>query len=114
MPRFSLLLVSVWALFIAILSLIPGQDLPEIAIDHFDKIGHAVVYAILAIFIYRASVDHKLQTPILLALFIPMIYGVGIEYLQDILSQDRHADVYDVLANAFGAIVVSLITIMKR
>ncbi|NND78088.1 MAG: VanZ family protein [Flavobacteriales bacterium] len=114
MPKTFLFPTILWALVILALSLMPGKDLPSIDIDYIDKIGHAVVYGILAYLIYGTGVSFKIRTPILVAIIIPICYGILIELLQDYLSEDRFADIYDAIANAFGAIFVGMIQILRR
>ena len=114
MLRPFLLLSIVWGLIILALSLMPGRDLPDIEINYIDKIGHAAVYGILAFLIYKAGVSYKIATPILLCMIIPTVYGILMEWMQDLLSPDRIADLYDALANAFGAIIVGIAQVLRR
>lgn len=41
-------------------------------------------------------------------MFVAVVYGIVIEVLQSILTVSREADVYDVLANAIGALTAFL------
>jgi len=109
-----LILSFVWAAILAVLSLSSGQDLPKIDIDYFDKIGHFLVYAILTFFIYKAGIEAKLKSPLLIAVFLPCIYGVLMEILQGTFSEVRSPDIFDALANAFGAIFVATILFLRR
>ncbi len=91
-----------------------GKNLPSIEFDYIDKVGHFTVYAILAFFVYHAGVQAKYKAPILMAIVIPIVYGILLEFLQDQLSDVRHADFYDALFNAFGAIFVALVMFLRR
>lgn len=114
MPRIFLLFSVLWATVILVLSLMPGRDLPEININYIDKVGHAVVYGVFALLIYKTGVSYKIATPILVCMVIPIVYGILMELMQDLLSTDRFADVYDAAANAFGAIVVGFVQTLRR
>ena len=37
--------------------------------------------------------------------FLSLVYGIVIEILQHLFTDTRKADIFDVLANAFGALV---------
>jgi len=112
--RYSFFFSIIWAITIAVLSLIPGKNLPSVGIDYIDKVGHFVVYAILAFFIYHAAVNAKFKTPILWCIIIPILYGIIMEFLQGYLSEVRHADAYDALFNGLGAIFVGLTMFLRR
>ena len=114
MPQKELLFAIIWGGLILLLSLLPGSDLPDIEFDHIDKLGHAVVYGIFSFLIYKAAVAKKAFTPILLSLIISIVYGVFMEFLQGALSQDRHPEFSDMVANAFGAIFVAVVLIWRR
>ncbi len=49
--------------------------------------------------------------PIVISIIISFFFGIIIEILQDLFTENRHADLFDVLANLFGA-TLSVITIM--
>jgi glycopeptide antibiotics resistance protein len=47
--------------------------------------------------------------------FVPICYGIAIEWLQDIISNLRTSDGYDVLANVLGTIfAIIFINIIKN
>jgi len=74
----------------------------------FDKLAHALVFALLAFWltvglrkqsIYRR---HRIFAP-LLALVYSIAYGGAIEVTQELLLADRYGDWKDLLADAVGA-----------
>lgn len=101
-----------WALFIGILCGFPGKDIPHVSILElleFDKWIHAGVFFILVFLLSRAyqtsPVERFRHHAILFAFCIAVCYGGLLEILQATLFIDRSADVYDFIANSFGALV---------
>ncbi|MFD0860989.1 VanZ family protein [Sungkyunkwania multivorans] len=99
----------VCTLAIAVLSLVPGKDLPKINISFFDKIGHFVAYAALSFswglfFIFERSI-FSTRNAYIVASVSAIIYGAIMEFLQHFLVQSRTFDLYDILANSLGAAI---------
>jgi VanZ family protein len=100
-----------WAIVILILCGIPGRDIPHISfleLLSFDKFVHAGIFFVLAVLCIRGF---TLQTtfPLLqrnarwLALLICITYGGSLEIMQGTLFAERSADIFDFIANSFGA-----------
>lgn len=101
-----------WAVFILVLCLMPGRELPSLTIWEFDKIGHFGVYLILAVLMvygWRKQMSFSfLHTKVLLKiLLITSIYGFAVEVMQELFTTDRHFDILDALSNSTGAVVGS-------
>jgi VanZ family protein len=106
-----------WALVILILCGIPGRDIPHISfleLLSFDKWVHAGIFFVLALLAVRGfrlqqgSVTLKKNAAwFALAFCIP--YGGLLEIMQGTLFEERSADVYDFIANSFGAIMAVLL-----
>jgi len=107
------ILIFLWIIVILILSSISGDSLekvPKINIPHFDKIVHFGMYSILQyLFILKFS---KTTCKISASkfLFITSIfsvsYSISMEFAQAYLFEKRSGDVFDVLANTIGVVVV--------
>ena len=102
-----------WALLIFILCAIPGRDIPSISwleMLSFDKWVHASLFFILVYFsidgLVKHQADRKKSYIFSLAFAIP--YGGFLEIMQDICFHERTADVYDFIANSFGAIMCTV------
>lgn len=101
-----------WALFILILCGIPGRDIPHISfleLLSFDKFVHAGIFFVLILLTIRGFVlqtDFPLlqRFPQVIALVLCVLYGGSLEIMQGTLFEERTADVYDFIANSFGAI----------
>lgn len=89
----SLLLMAlvVWG------SLMPAGDTPPV--DHLDKVEHAAVYALLAVW-FTGLVARQRYLAVAAAL---AAFGVLMEALQHAMQLGRRADVLDVAANVSGA-----------
>jgi len=103
--KFTILL----ALVIALLSLIPGQNMPGsflFAIPHYDKMIHLGMYAALG---FVALVESR-KSPPRLALHMLIVFSIFalsalIEILQATVVASRAAEWYDLLANFLGLVV---------
>ena len=80
-------------------------DIP-IKISFLDKIFHAIAYFGLTVswlFALRNYPKNKL------VVFVLILYGLLMEFLQGWLTQDRQEDIFDVYANTFGILLAILI-----
>ena len=109
-----------WALLILVLCLMPGKDLPTVNILNFDKLAHFSIYLLLALMLYygwkkQDSFLSLHSNTIIKILLITSIYGFVVEILQELLTSDRHFDIFDALANAIGGMAGSLMgTFVKQ
>lgn len=102
------LLALGWAVTIAVLSLLPGRDLPKVDIMSADKIAHFSVYAILAVLFARVVLlTTAINKPKLIqVVLICSFYGVLLEFAQDTFVPSRYFDWQDALANATGSLIL--------
>jgi VanZ family protein len=95
----------------------PGKDIPHISfleLLSFDKFVHAGIFVIQNLLLIRAfSLQQSFITlnsrPRLLATLCCIVYGGALEIMQATLFQDRSADLYDFIANSFGALIAVLV-----
>ena len=102
----------VWALAILALCGMPGRDIPHISFLEllaFDKWVHAGIFFVLAVLMIRGL---RLQfqnwwsrNAVLFSLTFCVLYGGVLELMQEAVFEERAADIYDFIANSFGAIV---------
>lgn len=109
----NLIIISLlWAVFILILSGLPGDSLPSNKFDwfpHFDKAVHAGLYFPLAFFL-MAEFSYRSEKLIvhgawILTLSIVGVYGGLIELAQDYLFVNRSADWIDLVADLVGGVL---------
>jgi|HigsolmetaAR201D_1030396.scaffolds.fasta_scaffold01081_5 VanZ family protein len=87
-----------WALVVSVIvvSLIPGQKLPQVGIS--DKVEHALAYAMMTLW-FTGMYPRSSYLRVALGMFA---LGVAIEIAQALLPFGREMDVRDVIANTVG------------
>jgi len=114
MFRYFLIIASIWAIFILVMSAIPGSSLPKSPLlPHFDKIVHAALYFILSIFLIPAF-DHSIhrffrKTAPILVIIIVAIFGGIIEIAQENWFLKRSGDIADLLSDLAGALLAIIV-----
>lgn len=98
--KFVLLAVA-WTVLITVLSLISFERTPSfmLQLPFKDKIVHFIFYFVFVVlWCFGLHKTDKIKI-----LLIAIVYGIIIEILQYVLTENRTADFYDVLANSLGA-----------
>lgn len=85
-------------------------------VSNMDKIVHTFFHFVLTLlcFLYLKSWAKTVNNikPIVVSFLFSVIFGIGIEIAQELLTSSRHAEVFDILANVSGAtLAVTLIFI---
>jgi VanZ family protein len=95
-----------WTVLIAFLCLVKFGKLPAIRVTGADKYVHFTFHFVFTLlwgyYIWIKNNATELK-PIVKVLVVSLLYGILIEFLQETLTTTRHADIYDVIANATGA-----------
>src|SRR6478735_5489441 len=103
---------GLWALFIMLVCLVSPKYIPVVKFDLFspDKIAHALLFGFLCLLlIWGLNKNNFLSYKNMLWLALGTIgYGAFIELLQMISRNGRQADIDDIIANGFGALLVYL------
>jgi len=80
-----------------------------ISVNNIDKIAHFGIYFIFTLvwFGYLSGMKFKksFKNNCLKASFLAFFVGVSIEILQQLITKERSAEVYDVLANSLGILI---------
>lgn len=105
-PYYAIIaIVLIFSIGYASLTSLTGVPKPEF--DHTDKIVHFTMYFILSIVLAKAFFKLENMTPLQKA--IPMVlsffYSFSIEILQEVLTNSRFFDIFDILANGIGCFV---------
>lgn len=111
-----------WSALIFILCVMPGEDIPfENLWDMFslDKLIHASLFYVLVLLFIRGFSNQNQfiflkRFPVVAALIISIPYGGILEFLQGVFLPDRSADLYDFIANSFGALSSAAVAERKR
>lgn len=103
---------SAYAIFLLVISLLPGGNLPSVP-DWFslfspDKVAHFGAYGLFALLLSVTFSKGRIYRAILYAVSIAAVYGIVMEILQGISGTGRHFDPVDMVANLLGAILGGL------
>ena len=103
-------LALLWTIAITVASLISVGEMPKVDLPGNDKTIHFLFYFVLTLLWYVA-LERKYKNRLLKFLIVgaSIIYGIIIEILHGVLTQNRQADVYDALANSAGAFLALLV-----
>lgn len=114
-----LLIITIgYSLALITVCLIKLNNIPDIGVSFGDKIFHFLAYGLLTFlwfytFIY--AFRFKKKKAILSASILSVIFGIIIEVLQGSVTVSRQFDVYDVIANTMGVLLISLVlTFVKK
>ena len=101
-----------WAIMIAVLHAIPGQDLAFIQVDdlsYFDKIFHLGVFAIGAWLLMRALKQQYAMHAFRYTFIVYALYGLLLEMMQGACFEARKADFLDWVADIVGVLLALLL-----
>ena len=112
---FKVLFIS-WMMFVTFFSLFSFSDVDtsRFNIPHIDKAVHFTFYFLMVVLAYLAKTkgEFKKNGRLKLLWYIVLfaiVYGIIIEVIQHVATDNRHGDPLDVLANSIGAIVGMLV-----
>ncbi len=98
--------------------LAPSNDIPAVNIPNLDKLVHAFfhfVFTILWFLFFKKQVKKKNQSKLLVvAIVFSVLFGIGIEILQDQFTTSRNGDFSDVLANLTGAVFAFIFVLFAK
>jgi len=94
---------------ILVLTLIPGEAVPEVDIVNFDKLVHFFIFGVLMIttsygLLKVSMVKNFPGKPILIAAIYSVAFGVCIEFIQRLIP-GRSFSLYDMIANTIGVVI---------
>lgn len=110
--RYNILPI-LWAVFILILSLISGENIPEVSfweVLSIDKVAHVFMYGML-VFLLTTGLKRQYSNGWLryyaksTAFWIGMFYGLLLEIMQLLLCSDRFFEMGDIIANSIGCLI---------
>jgi len=103
---------GLYALFLLVVSVLPGGNLPKIPDWNLlfapDKVAHFGAYGVFALLLSVAFTGSRIKRAIPLAIFVSAFYGLLMEILQGISGTGRNFDVVDMVANLIGALLGGL------
>jgi VanZ family protein len=113
--NFFLIALISWICIITTLSLASLNGLPKISPVNGDKYVHFLFYFILT-FLLILNLSYKVGTnyAIIISFVMAVCYGIIIEILQGVLTENRKPEVADALANSFGSFVATIVVYLNR
>ena len=103
-----------YTISIGVLSLVHLTEVPKLNTGFDDKIAHFVLYAGLCLFWFMSFHALKVNSSLLLASMLSIVFGAVLEILQGVASIHRTTDIFDLLANCLGVFAMSLIIKVKK
>jgi VanZ family protein len=102
--------VILWAIVILVLSTIGvGVSLPTAWLEllSWDKLAHAFIYGVFTFFLAGIFLKYHFIRPALwLSFTVSLIYGAIMELIQYLFFPNRFFEVWDIVANLTGALIV--------
>ena len=112
--RWAFALFVLYAIVLLVLSLASLRGIPSLGTSFDDKLGHFGAYFIFTLLICNYFNALKMRSALFYAFILASAYGFFMELLQKWLTEGREYDLYDALANAFGAVIAVLFVIIFR
>lgn len=105
--RYNLFTI-LWAVIILLVTLTPGLPLTSFYANYFDKVAHALIFAVLTLLMIvgflKQHSSHTLRyNAVQAALIIGVVYGVLLELSQYFIPT-RDLDYRDIIANVGGCV----------
>lgn len=111
-----------WTLLTIILCCLPGSDIPSTGIfgmEGIDKIAHVTLFGGIVFFwgyywIGRPGTREEWRKLMILIALLSIVLGVVLEFLQLYYIPGRTFDLFDMLADAIGAIIGYVLLVLPR
>lgn len=109
--KFAFCVAALWTATIIFLSFKTPSSEPKLYFENADKIVHFTFYFGFVFFWFRFLLFQKkgIFRNLFLLVLIAIFLGVLIEVLQGLLTTTRQPDVWDAVANSFGALIGAIV-----
>ena len=105
-----------WSGLILVACLLPSNDIPQVNIPYLDKVIHSVFYFVFSslwfLFFKKKLNSSNNLKPLAVSFVFSVFFGIGIELIQKFFTVTRSADVFDVIANLFGASLAVILILL--
>lgn len=110
------LVALLWAGIVTFFCLVDSGEIPTVNIPNADKYIHIFFHFVFTflwfLFFSKQLVFNTILKPLLYSLAFSFVFGIAIEFLQEIITTTRHADIFDVLSNLTGALLAVFIILV--
>lgn len=102
-----LALALFWTIAITVACLVDMSTVPAANVENIDKVAHLSFYAIFSIlwFLYLRNKIENTKKLFLILFLLSVFFGIFIEFCQSTFTENRQADINDVIANTIGAVI---------
>lgn len=117
LKKVALVIALCYTIILATVCLVTLNSVTKVTIPYADKIFHFLAFGLFTIlwfFALRLTFKFENKKVIILSFIWAVSFGIGIECLQHVMANGRSLDVYDVLANTFGALLASFLIGLKN
>lgn len=93
-----------------------SSELKRVTIPHFDKVIHVFLHFVFTS-LWFLFFKKKLKTsgsfrPLVISVALSFFFGIAIEILQQYLTTTRTGDIFDIVADLFGSLLVVIIVVL--
>ncbi|MDO5979437.1 VanZ family protein [Flavivirga spongiicola] len=116
LKKLTPIITIIYSLALVTVSLIKLNNVPDIGISFGDKIFHFLAYFVLTLlwfYTFLYTFKFKSKKAVFFAAILSVLFGMVIEVLQGSITASRSLDVYDAVANTFGALLASVVLWFK-
>ena len=103
--KFTLIIV----ILILVAVLMPSGGTTTVEIPYADKIVHAGMFAVLTACFYLEYLNSQKKLPNIICVLMGIVGFGGITEVLQSLTPDRTMDIYDLVADTIGALVVIVV-----
>lgn len=113
--NFFILALIFWIVFITALSLVSLKGFIKNSPENGDKYVHFTFYFVLTLLLILNLINKvSIKRAIVISFVIAVFYGIIIEILQGVLTENRRPELADVLFNSFGSFVATIVIFLNR
>ena len=103
-----------YMLLLIIGSLSNLTDVPKRSIEFQDKIIHFTAYALLCFVLFLMFESYKIRNTLKYSILVSIVFGAAIEFLQLNLTSYRSFEIFDIIANVTGILIISKLIALNK
>lgn len=103
-----------YMLLLIIGSLSNLTDVPKLNIEFQDKIIHFTAYALLCFVLFLMFESYKIRNTLKYSILVSIVFGAVIEFFQANLTSYRAFDIFDIIANVAGILIMAKLIALNK
>jgi glycopeptide antibiotics resistance protein len=106
----------IWTLLIIYLTIAPSEQLIDVKLFQYDKLGHFVIFGGWTFLVGLIQIIYfgNLSRPLFPIPLAGTLFGIFIEGMQYVLPFRRHASFDDIIANTLGCLLAFAVLLLIR